>query len=475
MMGDDITLTVAPRYYDFQVVGDYHPSERNNLRLFFYGTDDQWVMNWDDNGDDPFWGSGLNTHLMTYQGQAEWRCKLSDALSNQFSLGFGYWGGHYDEGKMRQDWNIYPMLIREELTFDPGKVFILRLGTDSELRWAKVKMKVPTDFGLEGEEGYWTGANDEWLTFEGTRFLASSGLYAELELVAIPKTQIIYGIRGDYDSAIKRWAADPRVVVRYELFPKTTLKAGLGLFHQQPGLEVSDKVYGNPNLEFTEAVHYSVGVEQQLLENLEVGVEGFYKDLRNVVRSSDEMMERNGKMVPERYNNDGIGRVYGMEVELDHHPTQRLFARISYTLMRSERKDEAGESWRLFDYDQTHILTALGTVTVGWGIDIGLKFRLVSGSPYTPVLGSSYDADSDLYVPIYGKINSRRMPLFHQLDIRIDKKWQWRYLSLTTYLDVQNVYYHKAVEDYAYSYDYAQRAAVEGLPIIPSLGLKVEY
>ena len=102
--------------------------------------------------------------------------------------------------------------------------------------------------------------------------------------------------------------------------------------------------------------------------------------------------------------------------------------------------------------------------------------RFISGNLRTPQTYGFFDATVGAYIPgqTFPPYNTRN-PLFHQLDIRIDKKWQWRYLSLTTYLDVQNVYYHKAVEDYAYSYDYAQRAAVEGLPIIPSLGLKVEY
>jgi TonB family protein len=474
LMGDEIKLTVAPRYYDFQLVGDYHPSKKNNLRLFFYGTDDKWVMSWDDESD-PFWGNGLDVHLVTYQGQAEWKVELSDTLHHQLSLGAGYWGGNYNEGNMKQDWNVYPLLIRDELTFDPGEIFLLRVGTDTELRWAKVKMKVPGDYGLEGEEWYYWSANDTMLTFKGTRFLAYPGLYSELELTAIPKTQVIYGVRGDYYSNVDRWGVDPRVAVRYEVYPGTTLKAGLGLFQQPPDMAIGDKEYGNPNLELTQAIHYSIGAEQRLFENLEVGVEGFYKDLRKVVRSSDEIVERDGEMVPERFNNDASGRVYGMELEIKHQPTNRFFGWLTYTLMRSERFDEPGAPARLFDYDQTHILNAMGTVRLRWGFEIGFRFRLVSGNPYTPIIGSSYDADSDMYIPIYGKLNSRRMPLFHQLDLRVDKKWQWKYLAFTLYLDVQNVYYHKNVEGYAYSYDYSERAGFQGIPILPSLGLKLEY
>ena len=58
---------------------------------------------------------------------------------------------------------------------------------------------------------------------------------------------------------------------------------------------------------------------------------------------------------------------------------------------------------------------------------------------------------------------------------RIDKSWVWRRSKLSLYLDVQNVYNHQNVEFWNYSYDYTQRAPVAGLPIIPSLGVKVQW
>jgi outer membrane receptor protein involved in Fe transport len=266
---------------------------------------------------------------------------------------------------------------------------------------------------------------------------------------------------------------DPRFSVRYELLPKTTLKAGIGLFQQMPDIAQSSEDYGNPDLKPMSAIHYSVGIEQRILENLELNLEGFYKDLNRVITSSDEMIERDGEMVPERFDNDATGRVYGMEFELKHHPTERFFGWITYTLMRSERTENG--MTRLFDYDQTHILTLVGNVTVGWGIDVGLRFRLVSGNPATPIIGASYDADSDLYMPLWGKTNSTRMPLFHQLDLRIDKKWQWKHVAFTLYLDVQNVYNRKNVEGYVYSYDCKQKESFSGIPVLPSLGLKLEH
>jgi hypothetical protein len=53
--------------------------------------------------------------------------------------------------------------------------------------------------------------------------------------------------------------------------------------------------------------------------------------------------------------------------------------------MRSERQDHPDSSWRLFDYDQTHVFTALGSCDLGLGFDVGARFRYATGFPRTPV------------------------------------------------------------------------------------------
>ena len=88
----------------------------------------------------------------------------------------------------------------------------------------------------------------------------------------------------------------------------------------------------------------------------------------------------------------------------------------------------------------------------------GATFRLVSGNPRTPIVGSVYDANSDFYSPVYGRVNSARDPLFHQASVRI-----------------QNIYNHRSQEGLQYSYDYSRSKPVQGLPILPSLGLRGEF
>ena len=98
-----------------------------------------------------------------------------------------------------------------------------------------------------------------------------------------------------------------------------------------------------------------------------------------------------------------------------------------------------------------------------------------SGLPTTPVDDAIYDSDANLYIPVYGAVNSERAPMHHQLDIRIDRASKWGPIKITQFLDVQNVYLNDTVVGYFYGFDYTQRAAFRTLPILPTAGLRGEF
>jgi hypothetical protein len=106
---------------------------------------------------------------------------------------------------------------------------------------------------------------------------------------------------------------------------------------------------------------------------------------------------------------------------------------------------------------------------------VGGRFRLVSGNPITPVTGSVYNASLDRYEAYYGKLNSDRLPMFHQLDLRIDKRWVYQRWMLNLYLDIQNVYNPSNTENYDYNYNFKKYNPQQSLPILTILGIKAEF
>jgi len=171
----------------------------------------------------------------------------------------------------------------------------------------------------------------------------------------------------------------------------------------------------------------------------------------------------------------GVGRVYGGELLVRQQLWKGFYGWIAYTISRSERMDHPNEPWRVFQYDQTHILTIIGSYKFGRGYQIGLRFRYVTGNPYTPVAGSYFDTNGADYVRVSGPVYSGRLGSFNQLDVRFDKKWTYRKWALSMYLDIQNIYNASNPESYTYNYDFTQRQSLAGLPFLPVAGIRGDF
>ena len=291
-------------------------------------------------------------------------------------------------------------------------------------------------------------------------------VYTELEIVPWAGARIVPGLRLDYTQATQAWDLAPRVIARQDIqsdYPRTTLKGGAGMFFQPPQVQETDPVFGTVGLVSNRAIHYDLGVEREVTRQIDVSFEGFYKQL--------------DYLTVQQVGSVGSGRAYGTELLIRYKPDARFFGWLAYTLSRSERRDGPGDPIYLSQFDQTHILTILGSYRLGRGWELGARFRLVSGNPYTPSTYGFYDENLGSYLALTSyPLNGSRLPPFHQLDVRIDKTWKYKNnVKLSMYLDIQNVYDQQNIEGIAYDYNFTHSTFVNGLPIIPSFGMRLEY
>jgi hypothetical protein len=272
----------------------------------------------------------------------------------------------------------------------------------------------------------------------------------------------------DVNTTNENMYIEPRLSVRYAFTPRITVKAAYGQFHQSPQPEDLSAVFGTPTLHPSFGTHYLVGSNIQLTETLAVESTAFYSSTSDlVVRTQAE-----SPLVAQSLAQTGIGRSYGTQFLLRQQQIGPFFGWISYSIMRSERRDAPTLDWRLFDYDQTHVFTALGSYDLGKGFEIGVRFRYATGYPRTPVIGAYYVPTTGLYEPIFGAHNSIRIPAFTSLDARLAKRFKIGKTEAEVYLDVQNVTNHSNDEEIVYNTNYTQRGYITGLPILPVLGAR---
>jgi TonB family protein len=264
--------------------------------------------------------------------------------------------------------------------------------------------------------------------------------------------------------------ADPRLALKYRLTDDITLQAAGGLYHQAPQPEELSAVFGTPTLGISRAIHGTAGARIALSTALSLEVVGFYKALEDLVTRSRAPTPSLANALTQL----GTGRSYGGQVLLRQELAAGFFGWVSYALTRSERQDAPDAPVRLFDYDQTHVLSLVAS----WAYEdwvFGARVRYATGFPRTPVTGAFFDARDDAYQPIFGAQNSIRIPAFFQADLRIERSFALDFGVVRFYLDAQNVTFRKNPEEIVYDYSFTNRSYITGLPFLASLGARLEF
>jgi TonB family protein len=470
MGNEDFGLTTAPVYYDYQFQWRHRFGSRNRVRLFVNGSDDAMeVLNKRNSMSEPTFVGSLGLSMWIHAASFEWESDITQDLKSVLSakvLPMGFDMNVF--GSMKLKVTQLPIHLREDLEWRIRDDLRLRAGLQAlvTVGWLDVRAPhVPYGGAVPAPLG-----NQDIIEANERISVADLAPWASLEWQPFPWWTIVPSVRMDaWVGDWKRVYADPRLSMRFQIDEQWAVKAATGLYQQTPPVFTFSKEFGGGDLGPESAVHLLAGVEWQPLPDLFLQVEGFYKHLYNQVEPS------NDKTV--RYTNDGYGRAFGGDFLLRVNPGGwHFFGWLAYTYVVAQRWDFARDDWRSSDTDQRHVLNVVGTYELPHHWYIGLRFRLASGYPYTPVTGSVFDADTDQYVPIPSPWkNSARLPLFHQLDLRVDKEWIFDNWKLALYLEVQNVYNNRAAEAIQYSYDYGQTDWVSGLPILPVFGIKGEF
>jgi TonB family protein len=457
------SVSVSPVYYDYQAVLERDIGKRSSIRFAFFGSDDALaILNTNTSSSEPELAGSLSTHTGFWRAQAIYKNRFSDDTEFKIVGAIGRDAISFSAGNLYFDLVDYPITSRVELSQKLGKQLTMNVGLDVIDAPYTATAHLPP-FPKPGQPPSGPFSGQQALTTSVSASVVQPAMYAEWEATPWRGARIVPGIRLDYTRDTGAWDVDPRIVVRQDVTtsPRTTLKGGVGLFSQPPQAQETNAVFGTPGLTDNRAIHYDLGVEREFSRNIETSFEGFYKQLDHLVTQG--------------LGSTGSGVIYGAEVLLRYKPDARFFGWLAYTLSRSLRRDAPGMPLVLSQFDETHILTVLGSYRLGRGWEFGARYRLTSGYMYTPQTYGFYDENIGTYLaqqayPAFGS----RLPLFNSLDLRVDKTWKYRWGQIGAYLDVLNVYNSGNVDGISYNFNSTRTSYIGDLPFLPSLGLRVE-
>jgi hypothetical protein len=354
-------------------------------------------------------------------------------------------------------------------------------------------------------------------------------LYAQDRLAIGDKLFVQPGIRFDYYPFLKtKIYPSPRVNVSYKVSDLTTIRVAYGMYTQSPGMEKQNAFQSRltfskdrfTTLDAERSQHYILGFDRMLNVFWQLKVEGYYKNFDGVIvpeklqgsqwysaPTGDSVLSPRGWRTPVRIAsdsltsfpvNDATGRSYGFEVMLQKirsQPTEKFTGWISYALSYADRDRDGIRTAFLFD--QRHAVNVVGNYKFSESWEAGLRFTLRSGRPYPLPLGVRpriiVGSQGGIEVPVIQRNNqgnvlldveyerdafSGRLDLYHSLDLRVTTYPGWWGLNWSVYLDVTNVLNNQNVQQLNYYVnDRGQLASrtIDGIPILPSLGMSVSF
>jgi len=275
------------------------------------------------------------------------------------------------------------------------------------------------------------------------------------------RLQLSLGLRADGNSFNTNMSnplnqLSPRFSASYSLTDKISINANIGKYYQTPAYTVlgyrntaGDLV--NKNVKYLSNTQSVLGIEYNTLSNLRFTAEGFYKIYGNypmVVTSGDTIPLANlgsdfGVVGDRPVAKLTKGRSYGIELLAQQKLQKGFYGIVALTFVRSEFQDK-NNKYVPSAWDNRYIVSMTGGKIFKKNWEVGAKLRISGGAPYTPYdlatssLKTNYDINPQGTLN-YSKLNTERLGNFYQLDVRVDKKYNFKKISFNIFMDIQNL------------------------------------
>lgn len=304
-----------------------------------------------------------------------------------------------------------------------------------------------------------------------------NGTFASLS-TAFGQHRFTAGARMDYfDFTEDNFFFSPRLSYTYTLNENSSFIMSAGRYYQSPSYIWL--LGGSESINPIKADQVVLGYSHTPLQDVKVQVEIFYKvygDYPARVFRPQAVLAPAGfdditSDIPfglEPLSSTGEGWSRGFELFIQKKLSSiPLYGLFSFTLAESKFTSLDGEE-RYGSYDSRII----SNLSVGYRFnpqwEVSSKFRIATGIPTTPFL-----PNGQLDFTQYNE--GERLPLFHGLDVRVDRRWQWDRVTLITYIDIQNIYARKNISGVRWNPRTQQAEYNEALGILPTIGISAEF
>lgn len=301
------------------------------------------------------------------------------------------------------------------------------------------------------------------IDFQSDLFISKAAAFGQVSKSFFEKKlDVSAGLRTDISTYSTSLAnplnqLSPMLSVSYRINTQWAISANIARFHQLPSYTVlgfrdqSGSLVNKENdLKYIRADHFVAGASFLSEFKAKFSVEGFWKNYSNYPFSvTDSISLANvgsdfGIVGNEEVTSTSEGRAYGLEFLYQQKLVKGFYGILAYTFVNSEFLTKDG-TYSPSSWDTKHIvsLTAGKRFKKGW--ELGFRWLFSGGAPFTPIdqatssIKEVWDVNGQ-GLPNYNQLNQARGTDYHQLNIRLDKRFDLEKMTLQLYLDIQNAY-----------------------------------
>ena len=445
-----IGLPIRPDYWDYQYKIDHTIDDYNSISLIGIGAIDDFSVEAPEVFDEEATAQLEQSPFIdqrTHVAGISWQHKLK-SQPGKFTLSLSH-------NRLQNTFTQYTDPENET-----GAYFINKaLEAETKLRFDLVRYlgKLKWAYGMNLQQSnYENNTTIEQInnSFFSTIEFYKYGLFTQLSGNLGTKTEFTFGLRLDDDSFTKNNLLDhisPRGALTYNFNEDLSATLGIGRYFKIPtytqlGYQ-SAEIFVNENLSYVQSDHLTAGIKKYFGNTTLLSIEGFLKSYSNYpISVLDEISLANKGagfevLGNEEVESSGKGRSYGLELLYQQKLSNNFYGLFSYTYFFSEFSGLDPNIYRRSTWDSRHLASFTGGYKLNKNWEISSRFRYNGKTPYAPIdetFSLANYPDLRLDYDLLGNENYLLDP-FTQLDLRIDKKWNFTSSSFNLFIEVQNL------------------------------------
>jgi len=466
-------------FYDINAKINHKFSDRSRLFVNFYNGKDHYHYSYTDDGDysdliykdktSLDWGNVIASGRWNYIFNNKLFSNTTVAYNNyHLDMNATSWNkGNRDTGIYENSYKadyrsgICDLSYQIDFDYNPIPTHHIKFGT--EYLYHSFRPEVMTSKVFDKEENfirqdtaYQSISNSHIYAHEVSAYLEDNfDISSKLRLNAGMHLSMFNVQRKSY------YSVQPRISARYQLMKHLTIKAAYTKMSQYIHLLSSSPISMPTDLwvPVTNKIHpmqahqYSLGGYFTGIKGWEISVEGYYKDMQNVLEYKDGVSFFGSSSGWERKVEMGHGRSMGLEFMVQKSIGSTT-GWISYSLSKSDRKFNKGginDGERFpYKYDRRHSANLTVNHKLSNRIDIGASWSFATGGTTTipeevtavirPGESNNYGAGQIGTQDYIEHRNNYRLPASHKLNISLNFNKKTKHGIRTWNISVYNVY-----------------------------------